>query len=124
MVRVTPCRMNMDRVRVASCLVCCRELRIDELMDVALGTNDAQDFDLNIHLHLVGVDDVAPPTIRLCDAKRHASLLSSFLVENTLYFGVNEIISSHRSVRNSYKMTNANLGMQHQRSMDSYFKSS
>ena len=35
-------------VRVASCLECCRELSIDELVDVALGANYAQDFDLDI----------------------------------------------------------------------------
>ena len=55
--------MDIVRVRVASCLVCCNELSIDELVDVALGTNYAQDFDLNIDLHSIDVDDVAPPTI-------------------------------------------------------------
>ena len=35
-------------------------------------------FDLNVDLHLVNVDDVAPPTVKLSDAKHHASLLSSF----------------------------------------------
>ena len=32
---------------MASCLVCCRELSVDELVDVALET----DFDLNVGLH-------------------------------------------------------------------------
>ena len=100
------------------------ELSIDELVDVALGTNYAQDFDLNVDLHSVDVDDVAPPTIKLSDAKRHASLLSSFLLENSLYFGVNEIISFQKLVGNLDKMTVANLGRQHHRSLDSYFKSS
>jgi hypothetical protein len=35
------------------------------------------------------VDDVAPPTIKFSDAKRHAPSLSSFLLENSLCFGVN-----------------------------------
>ena len=35
-------------------------------------------FDLNVDLHLVNVDDVASPTVKLSDAKHHASLLSSF----------------------------------------------
>ena len=39
------------------------ELSVDELVDVALGINYAQGFDLFIDLHLVDVDDVAPPTI-------------------------------------------------------------
>jgi hypothetical protein len=54
-------------------------LSIDELVDATLRTNYAQDFDLNVDLHLVDVDDGAPPTIKLSDAKCHASLLSSFL---------------------------------------------
>jgi hypothetical protein len=29
------------------------------------------------------MDDVVPPTIKLSDAKCHASLLSSFLLENS-----------------------------------------
>ena len=51
-------------------------------MDVALGTNYAQDF--NIDLHSIDLDDVALPTTELTDAKHYASLLSSFLVR-TLY---------------------------------------
>ena len=62
----------------------------DELVDVALGTNYAQDFVLNVDLDSVDVDDVAPPTLKLCDVKRHASLLSSFLLENSLYLGVKQ----------------------------------
>ena len=76
------------------------ELSTDELVDAALGVNHAQDFDLNVDLHSVDVDDVAPPTIKLGDAKCHASLLSSFYLENSLYFGVNEIISLQKLVRN------------------------
>ena len=100
-------------------------MNIDELVDAALGTNSAQDFDLNVDLDSVDVDDVAPPTVKLSDAKRHASLLSSFLLENSLYLnGFNEIISFQKLVGNLDKMTVANLGRQHQRSLDSYFKSS
>ena len=50
------------------------ELSIDELVDVALGINYAQGFDLDVDLHSVDVDDVAPPTVKLSDAKHHASL--------------------------------------------------
>ena len=56
------------------------ELSMDELVDVALGTNHAQGFDLSVNLHSVDVDDVAPPAIKLTDAKCHASLLSIFLI--------------------------------------------
>ena len=61
----------------------------------------------------INVDDVAPPTIQLSDAKRHASLLSNFLLDNSLHFGVNEIISFQKLVWNLDKMTIANLGRQH-----------
>jgi hypothetical protein len=39
------------------------ELSIDELVDVALGTNHAHGFDLNVDLHSIDVDDVTPPTV-------------------------------------------------------------
>ena len=58
-----------------------------------MGTNYAQDFDLNVDPHSINVDDVAPPTIKLSDLKWHASLLSSFLLDNSSYIDVNEIIS-------------------------------
>ena len=89
------------------------ELSIDELLDAALGTDHAQGFDLNVDLHSIDVDDVAPPTIQLSDAKRHASLLSNFLLDNSLHFGVNEIISFQKLVGNLDK-----------RSSNSYFESS
>ena len=53
------------------------------LVDVALGINYAQGYDLNVELHSVDVDDVAPPIVKLNDAKGHASLLSNFLLENS-----------------------------------------
>ena len=81
------------------------ELSTDELVDAALGVNRAQGFDLNVDLHSVDVDDVAPPTIKLSDAKHHA-------------------ISFQKLVGILEKMTVANLGKQHQRSLNSYFKSS
>jgi hypothetical protein len=56
----------------------------DKLVDAALGINHAQGFDLNVDLHSVDVDNVAPPTVKLNDAKLHASLLSNFLLDNTL----------------------------------------
>ena len=40
---------------------------------------------MRIKVTSVDVDDVAPLTIKLSDAKRRASLLSSFLLENSLY---------------------------------------
>ena len=43
------------------------ELSIDELVDDALRINYAQDFDLNVDLHVIDVDDGAPPTIKLSD---------------------------------------------------------
>ena len=57
----------------------------------------AQGFDLNFDLHLVHVDDVVAPTITLRDSKHHASLLSNFLLKNSLHFGGNDI--SHFEVQ-------------------------
>ena len=61
------------------------EQSIDEFVDVALGINYAQGCDLNVDVHSKDVEYVAPHTIKLSNAKRHASLLSNFLVENFLY---------------------------------------
>ena len=57
------------------------------------------------------------------DAKRHASLLSNILLDNSSYLGVNGIISFQKLVVNLDKMTTINLGRQHQRSLDFYSKS-
>jgi len=73
----------------------------NELVDVALGINHAQGFDLNVNLHSVDVDDVAPPIVKLSDVKRHASLLSDFLLDNSLHYGVNEILSFQKLSRRS-----------------------
>ena len=55
----------------------------NELVDATLGINYPQGFDLNVDLHSVDVDDVTSPTINFSDAKRHASLLSNFLFDNS-----------------------------------------
>ena len=70
-------------------------MKIDELVDVALGTNFAQNFYLNVdHLDSINVDDVAPLIVILSDAKRHASLLSSFFSIRELFiFWCYEIIN-------------------------------
>ena len=59
------------------------ELSSNELVDVSLGIYYVLGFDLDVHLHLVDVDDVAPPTIKLSNANGHASLLSNFLLANS-----------------------------------------
>ena len=70
------------------------------------------------------MDDVAPPIIKLSNAKCHASLLSNFLLDNSLHLGVNEIIIFQKLIENLYKMTVANLSRQnHDRSLSTYFKS-
>jgi hypothetical protein len=92
-------------------------------VDVALRINYAEGVYLNVDMHLVDVDDVAPPTVKLSDAKRHASLLSNFLLDNSSHFDVNKMISFQKLLGNLDKMTIANLGRQHHRSLNSYFKS-
>ena len=100
------------------------ELSTNEWVESIVGVNYAQGFDLSVDLHSINVDDVAPPIVKLSDVKRHASLLFNFLIDNSLYFGANEIISFQKLVGNLDKMTIANSGRQHQRSLSSYFKSS
>jgi hypothetical protein len=63
------------------------ELSIDELVDVALGFNYAQGFDLNVDLHFVDANDVVTPIVKLSNPKRHASLLLNLLLA-TLYNSV------------------------------------
>jgi hypothetical protein len=70
------------------------------------------------------VDDVAPTTIKLSDVKHHVSLLSNFLLDNSLHFGVNKIISFQKLLANLDKLIVANLGTQNQKSMNTYFKNS
>ena len=65
------------------------ELSTNELVDVVLGINYAEGFDL----HSIDVYDVVPP-------KRHTSLLPNFLLDNSLHFGFNEIISFQKLVGN------------------------
>ena len=89
------------------------DLSTNELVDATLGINYAQGFDLIVDLHSVDVDDVAPSTIKLSDAKCHASLLSNFLLDNPWHFGVDEIIWFQKLVGDLDKMTFANLGRQH-----------
>ena len=55
------------------------------------------------------MNGVTSPMIKLSDAKHHASLLSSFLLDNSLYFGLNKVISFQKLVGNVDKMTIANL---------------
>ena len=60
-------------------------MSIGELVDVALGINHAQGFDLTISLHSVDVDNVTPPTVKFSDAKHHPLLVSNFLLDNSLH---------------------------------------
>ena len=69
-------------------------------MDVALGRNPTQLFDLNVDLDSIDVDNVIPLTIKLSDGEHHASLLCSFLLENPSYLGVNGIIIFQKLVGN------------------------
>ena len=75
------------------------------MADAALGINYAQGFDHNVDFHVVHVDDVALPPIKLGDAKLHASLLSNFLLINSLHFGVNENLSFQKLTGNLDKTT-------------------
>jgi hypothetical protein len=55
---------------------------------------------MRIRVTSVYLDEVALPVVQFSDAKHCASVLSTFLLENSLYFGVNEIISCQKQVGN------------------------
>jgi hypothetical protein len=61
------------------------KLITDELVDAFLGTISSQDFNLNVALDSVNVDDV---TVKFSDAKCHASSSSSLLSRIASYFDV------------------------------------
>ena len=61
-------------------------MSINILVNVALGINYAQGFDMIVDLHSIDVDDVAPPTVKLSDVEHHASLLFNYLLNNFLTF--------------------------------------
>jgi hypothetical protein len=69
------------------------QLSFDDVVVATSGINHIEGFYLNVDMHSVDVDNVAPPTVKLSDAKCHASLLFDFLVDNSLHFGVNKILS-------------------------------
>ena len=54
------------------------DLSTNELVDVALETNYVQDFDLNVDLDSIYVNDVASRIVKLSDAKNmhHCCLVS------------------------------------------------
>jgi hypothetical protein len=95
------CQSKLTCIQMEGKYIIELELSTDdhELVDAALEINYAKGFDLNVDPHLVDVDDVAPPTLKLSDAKRHASLLSNFLLDNSLHFGVNETIGFPKASR-------------------------
>jgi hypothetical protein len=63
---ISKLRLGDDEMSIGTCIqmegeeITEVELSIDELVDAALGINHAQGFDLNVDLHSVDVDDVAP----------------------------------------------------------------
>ena len=96
------------------------EVSIDELVDVSCEPIMLK----TLVLILFYIQQMLMVLLHLSDAKHHASLLSSFSINNSLHFGVNGIISFHELVGKSDKVTIANLGRPHQTSLDSYYKKS
>ena len=69
------------------------------------------------------MDDFSPPTIKLNDTKRHASLSSSFLLENSLHLGIIEMTRSQKLVGSSDTMMIDELGYTTAKTLDYSFKS-
>jgi hypothetical protein len=70
------------------------------------------------------VDDQTPPIVKLTNARHYASMLSHFLLNNSVNFSAQDVINFFKVLGKLDKMGVANLNKQQQRTLDSYFISS
>jgi hypothetical protein len=84
-----------------------------ELVDIALEVVEASipNLDLNIDF-IPNVDDQSPPIVNLTDAWHHASMLSHFLLNNLVNFGVQDVIDFQKVLGKLDKMGVTNLNKQ------------
>jgi hypothetical protein len=101
------------------------ELNNTELVDMALEVVEASPWNLDLNVDpFPNVDDQPPPIVKLTDVWHHASMLSHFLLNNSINFSVQNITNFKKVLGKLDKMGVANLNKQQQRTLDSYFKSS
>ena len=84
-----------------------------ELIDMALIVTKASTLSLDLNLHpVLDIDDQLALIVKLNDTQHHASMLSHFLLNNSLYFGVLNIISFQNILTKLHKKNVANLNKQ------------
>jgi hypothetical protein len=65
-----------------------KELTNTELVDMALEVVEASPSNLDLNVDPIpNVDDQFPPIVKLIDVRRHASMLSHLLLNNSINFG-------------------------------------
>ena len=97
------------------------EYGTDDLVSLAIenGLTTAHDFDFNTEV--VDVDDQPPPIVRLSAAQHHAQMLSHFIMDNSQDFNVHDIMEFEKILGRLRKMTIANRGRHHKRTLETYF---
>jgi NADH/NAD ratio-sensing transcriptional regulator Rex len=105
------------------------EYCMSELVDMALGQRiEPASLDLTIEtVNPLDVDERPPPIVKLTDAQQHAQqhaqLLVTFFMDHSLDFTPAYLMKLQGILEKLNKIYVANLKWQHQRNIDSFFKS-
>jgi hypothetical protein len=101
------------------------EYCMSELVDMALGQRiEPASLDLTAEtINPLDVDERPPPIVKLTDAQQHAQLLATFFMDNSLDFTPADLMKLQGILEKLNKIYVANLKWQHQRTIDSFFKS-
>jgi hypothetical protein len=92
------------------------ELINTELVDVALEVVEASPSNLDLNVDPIpNVDDQPPPIVKLTNVQHHASMLSHFLLNNSINFSVQDVTNFQKVLGKPDKMGAANLNKQQQR---------
>jgi hypothetical protein len=74
------------------------ELNNTELIDMALEVVEASPSNLDLNVDPIpNVDDQPPPIVKLTDVRHHASMLSHFLLNNSINFSVQDAINFQKN---------------------------
>jgi len=103
----------------------------EECIEAEYGTNDLVNLafengltmahDFNFNTEVVNVDDQPPPVVRLSATQHHAQVLSHFSMDNSQDFNVHDVMEFEKILGRLRKMTIANRGRHHQRTLETYF---
>ena len=97
------------------------EYSIEELLNLALENDINMPLDFTLNADVVDVDDQHPLVVGLSDAKHHIEMLSHFIMDNSLDCDVHSIIEFEKVLEKLRKMTIANRGKQHRKTLDAFF---